>query len=292
MKIRDMLDSGKRSISFEFFPPKSDQGVEALFSTIHRLKAYQPAFVSVTYGAGGSTRDRTLGVLARIRACTDLEPMAHVTCVAQTREEVHGILVRLRESGIENVLALRGDPPRGQEKFVAAPGGFAHASELVSHIRECFPFGVAGACFPEGHPDSVDLATDIAHLKEKVDARVDFLITQLFFDNQDFFGFMDRARGAGIDVPVIAGILPILSAGQVRRFTALCGAKIPPQLDHLLEKHGADDDAVRELGVEYATRQVEELWRSGVDGVHFYTLNRSYSVSKVLSALKTCIPSG
>ncbi len=285
MKIRDILATGKRTISFEFFAPKTDQGVESLFRTIDCLKEHRPDFVSVTYGAGGSTRHQTLDLVSRIRAETGLETMAHVTCVAQSRADVHDVLARLDEIGIENVLALRGDPPRGQEKFVPEDGGFRLASEVIAHIHENFGFGVGAACFPEVHPDSPDAASDIAHLKEKVDAGVDYLITQLFFDNRDFFDFMDRARGAGIKVPVLAGILPILGTAQIRRFAAMCGASIPPELDQRLEKYIDDDDSARELGIEYAARQMDELWRAGVEGIHFYTINRSYSVSRVLDAV-------
>ena len=285
MKIRDVLSAGRRSISFEFFPPKTEQGVESLFETIERLKVHQPNYVSVTYGAGGSTRDRTVDVVARIKNQTDLEPMCHVTCVAQTRENVHDVLVQLDEAGIENVLGLRGDPPRNVENGVPVENGFRYAADLISYVRENFDFGVSGACFPEGHPDSPDLETDVAYLKQKVDAGADFLVTQLFFDNKDFFDLMERVDQAGIRVPVMAGILPVLSAPQIRRFTAFCGARIPAKLDGLLERYADDDDAVREIGVEYATAQVEELWHSGVAGIHFYTLNRSYSISKIMDSL-------
>ena len=285
MKIRDILAAGKRTISFEFFAPKTDQGVESLFSAIQRLKEHRPDFVSVTYGAGGSTRHQTVDLVSRIASETELETMAHVTTVGQTRADVHGVLAQLDELGVENVLALRGDPPRGQEKFVPEDGGFQFASEVITHIHQNFDFGVGAACFPEVHPNSPDAASDIAHLKAKVDAGVDYLITQLFFDNRDFFDFMDRARGAGIKVPVLAGILPILGTAQIRRFAAMCGASIPPELDRRLEKYIDDDDGARELGIEYAARQVDELWRAGVEGVHFYTINRSYSVSRVLSMM-------
>ena len=285
MKISDILDSGRRPVSFEFFPPKTDDGVESLFKTIEKLKVYQPSYVSVTYGAGGSTRDRTVDLVTRIKQETGLEVMSHLTCVAQTKEDVHNVLLRLDEAGIDNVLALRGDPPRGEEKFTPAEGGFRYSSELVTYIHDNFDFGIAGACFPEGHLDSVDLETDIAYLKLKVEAGADFLITQLFFDNDDFHQFMDRAIRAGIEVPILAGILPIVSTPQIRRFVALCGAKIPPELDAQLERYLDDDDAVREIGIEHATRQIEELWRNGVAGIHLYTLNKSYSVSKILSSL-------
>ena len=285
MKIRDMLKAGGRTISFEFFPPRTEQGEESLFRSIEQLKVFQPNYVSVTYGAGGSTRDKTLDIVARIKRETDLEVMAHLTCAGQTTEQVHSVVLQLKEMGIENVLALRGDPPKGQDRFVPQEGGFEYTSELITHIRENFACCIGGAGFPEGHLESPDLKTDTAYLKMKVDSGAEFIITQLFFDNADFFAFMDRVKRADISVPVIAGVLPILSTGQIRRFTALCGAKIPAELDAKLERFADDDDAVREIGVEQAAKQVEELWRAGVDGVHFYSLNKSYSVSRSLEAV-------
>ena len=285
MKIPDIFKSGKRSLSFEFFPPKTEDGIESLFRAIGRLKAYQPTHVSVTYGAGGSTRDTTVGIVTRIKQDTGLEPMCHVTCVDQTRDQVHDVLVRLEQSGIENILGLRGDPPRGETKFVPEEGGFEYAADLIAYTSETFPFGIGGACFPEGHVDSPDLETDIIHLKKKVEAGADFLVTQLFFDNSDFFGLQERMERAGINVPIVAGILPILSTPQIRRFTSYSGAKIPPSLDAELQKYVDDDDGARELGVDYATRQIEELWRNGVAGIHLYSLNRSYSASKILDSL-------
>ena len=284
MKIRQILYSGKRSISFEFFPPKTDDGVTSLFKTIHELKVHQPDYVSVTYGAGGSTRARTMELVCRIKEETGLETMSHVTCVAQTKEDVHGILARLEEAGIDNILALGGDPPRGDPQ-VEVDGGFRHAYQLMTHIRKNFDFGVAGSSFPEGHPDSKDLDTDMDYHKKKVESGADFLITQLFFDNRDFFDFMDRVAKAGIDVPILPGILPILSTPQIRRFAALCRAKIPPALDDKLERYAEDDDTVREIGIEHSTTQIEDLWRNGVPGIHLYTLNKSYSTSKILDNL-------
>ena len=284
MKIREILQQ-KRTVSCEFFPPREEDGIPAVFRAIDRVSVYNPDFISVTYGAGGSTRDFTERITMQVKQETDLEVMAHLTCVAQTREEVHGVLERLDEAGVENVIALRGDPPRGQENFVPADGGFSHATELIDHIRANFDFGLAAACYPEGHTESPDLDSDIGFAREKVDRGADFLITQLFYDNRYFFEFMERAQGAGIGVPVIPGVLPILNTAQIRRFTSLCGATIPPELDGKLEQYAEDDNAVRELGVEYASRQVEELWENGVPGVHFYVLNRSYSVSRILANL-------
>lgn len=284
MKIKDILRE-KRTVSCEFFPPREEDGIPAVFRAIDRVGAFNPDFISVTYGAGGSTRDFTERITMQVKGETDLEVMAHLTCVAQTSQEVHGVLERLDEAGVENVIALRGDPPRGQENFVPVEGGFNHATELIEHIREHFGFGLAAACYPEGHTESPDLDTDIHYAREKVERGADFLISQLFYDNRYFFDFMERAERAGIQVPVIPGVLPILNTAQIRRFTSLCGATIPPELDQKLEQYAEDDDAVRALGVEYASRQVQELWDEGVPGVHFYVLNRSYSVSRILSNL-------
>jgi methylenetetrahydrofolate reductase (NADPH) len=284
LKIKDILQN-TRTISFEFFPPKTTDGLPEVFQAIGRLKPFRPDFVSVTYGAGGSTRAFTEEITMRVKEEAEVEVMAHLTCVGQTKGEVHGVLQRLESAGIDNVIALRGDPPRGQEGFVPTEGGFKHATELIEHIRRGFRFGVAAACYPEGHVESPDPATDLEHTKLKVSKGAEFLITQLFYDNGYFFDFMDRARRAGINVPIIPGVLPILSTRQIRRFTALCGARIPPALDRQLDKFADDDDAVRDLGVEYATEQVKELWDNGVAGVHFYVLNRTYSVSKILTNL-------
>jgi methylenetetrahydrofolate reductase (NADPH) len=284
LKIKDILKK-KKTISCEFFPPREAEGIPNVLRTIDRVKVFRPDFVSVTYGAGGSTRVFTEEITMQVKQETDLEVMAHLTCVGQTKEEIHQVLERLDRAGIENVIALRGDPPRGQTNFVPVPGGFQHATDLIQHIRQNFRFGVAAACYPEGHIESPDRHTDIKFARLKVDKGADFLITQLFYDNDYFFKFMELAQRAGISVPIIPGVLPILSAPQIRRFTALCGASIPPELDRQLDRNGEDDNAVRELGIEYATRQVRELWDSGVPGIHFYVLNRRYSVSKILRNL-------
>ncbi len=284
MKIRDMLRE-ERTISFEFFPPRTADGVPGVLETVDELTAYCPDFISVTYGAGGSTRQFTEQITVQAKRSAGVEVMAHLTCVSQTVDELDGVLQRLESAGIENVIALRGDPPRGASQFVATDRGFRHASDLVSHIRANYDFGIAAACYPEGHTEAESLERDLEYAKLKVDNGADFLITQLFYDNNDYFDFADRAGAVGIGVPVVPGVLPVLSASQIRRFTALCGSRIPPKLDAELERLADDDDAVRELGVEYATRQVEELWAAGVPGVHFYVLNRSYSVSKILDRL-------
>ncbi len=289
MKIRDILQK-KRTVSCEFFPPREEAGIPAVFRAIDRIGAFNPDFISVTYGAGGSTRAFTERITTQVKQDTDLEVMAHLTCVAQTKAEVHDVLERLEEAGVENVIALRGDPPRGQENFVPAAGGFGHATELIEHIRANFDFGLAAACYPEGHTESPNLDSDLHYAREKVERGADLLITQLFYDNRYFFDFIERAERAGINVPIIPGVLPILNTAQIRRFTSLCGATIPPELDRKLEQLDGDDTAVRELGIEHATRQVRELWDQGAPGVHFYVLNRSYSVSRILSDLNLSGP--
>ena len=284
LKIREMLYKGP-TISFEFFPPRNADGIPNVLDTVTELTAYCPDFISVTYGAGGSTRQFTEEITVSAKKSAGVEVMAHLTCAGQTVEELDDVLQRLEGAGIDNVIALRGDPPRGEQEFTVTEGGFSHASELVTHIKANYEFGIAAACYPEGHTEAHSLERDLEYAKLKVDNGADFLITQLFFDNNDYFAFTDRAAAAGVNVPVIPGVLPVLSGSQIRRFTALCGSKIPPRLDAELDRLGDDDEAVRELGIEYAARQVEELWEAGVPGVHFYVLNRSYSVSKILDFL-------
>lgn len=256
-----------------------------MLETLDELKVYRPDYVSVTYGAGGSTRAFTEEITFEAKRKTGVEVMAHLTCVGQTKEEIHGVLERLNAEGVENIIALRGDPPRGATEFVPVEGGFQHATDLLEHVKANFDFGVAAACYPEGHTESVDLVTDMKFVKQKVDNGADFLITQLFYDNRHYFDFVERARAAGIEVPIIPGVLPVLNSGQVRRFTALSGSEIPPELDKLLDRYADNESGARDMGVEYASAQVRELWDAGVPGVHFYVLNRSYSVSRILDNL-------
>jgi methylenetetrahydrofolate reductase (NADPH) len=290
MRIADALRSGQRTISFEFFPPKDDIGFWDLYHTIERLKPIGPSFVSVTYGAGGSTRRKTVELVKRIKHDIGLESMAHLTCVGATKEEIQAVLDDLCGAGMENVLALRGDPPRGESAFVPTPGGFRYANELVEFIRSRYPFCVGAACYPEVHPEAPDAETDLANLKRKVDAGADFLISQLFFDNRDFFAFRDRAAAAGIRVPILAGIMPIVSAGGIKRMTQMCGAKIPPDLLARIEAVEPDGDAVRQIGVEHSARQCEDLVRQGVAGIHFYTLNRSTATRAIFERLRNARP--
>ncbi len=286
MKITEKLLSGTPSFSFEFFPPKDEDGMHTLYETIKELQPYKPTYVSVTYGAGGSTRRLTVDLVKRIKTETGIESMAHLTCAGASREEVRAVLNELQASGMENVLALRGDPPRGQTVFEPTDGGFRHASELTTFIRANYPFCIASACYPEKHPEASSVEEDLARLKEKVDAGVDFLITQLFFDNEHYFRFVERARQAGIRVPILAGIMPITNLSQVKRFTAMCGATIPAALLDALDGASADADRVREIGIAHATRQCRELLARGASGIHFYTLNRSLATRRVLEALR------
>jgi methylenetetrahydrofolate reductase (NADPH) len=286
MRIIDILNSGKRSVSFEFFPPKDDQGFADLFATIEALKPLDPTYVSVTYGAGGSTRRKTVDLVKRIKHEIGIEAMAHLTCVGATQDEIREVLKDLQEGGIENVLPLRGDPPKGQDTFVKTAGGFGYASELIQFVRASYPFCLGAACYPEMHPESPDADTDLAHLKRKVDAGADFLITQLFFDNDDFFRVRDRAVAAGIDVPLLAGIMPILSVNQIKRFTKMCGASIPGNLLANIEGVEDDAEAVRQLGMYHAARQCEQLLSEGVAGLHFYTLNRSTATRAVFQQIR------
>jgi methylenetetrahydrofolate reductase (NADPH) len=297
VKISDLLrfarERGEPLFSFEFFPPKTDEGVRALFETVEALRPLGPAYVSVTYGAGGSTRQRTVDLVKRLKRESEVEAMAHVTCVGASREEIAAVLDEIADAGVQNVLALRGDPPRGQDAFVPHPEGFRYASELVQFIRsrpDRWRFCVGAACYPEGHVETRDLGQDLRNLRVKVDAGVDFLVTQLFFDDARYFGFVDRARAAGIALPILPGIMPFTNVEQVERFTAMCGASIPPTLRAAMEVRREDPDSARELGVAYASLQCADLLRRGAPGIHFYTLNRSPSTRAILAALRAGEP--
>jgi methylenetetrahydrofolate reductase (NADPH) len=287
MRIDEIIAAGREPVfSFEFFPPKTDDGERNLFDALEALRPLEPSFVSVTWGAGGSTREKTIGIVSRIRETHGLEAMAHFTCVGATTEDLHAALRQMRDAGIDNVLTLRGDPPRGEERFVATEGGLSYASELTKLAAERYDFCLVGACYPEVHPEAPDLESDLAHLREKVDAGVRVLITQLFFDNAAYFRFVEAARAAGIEVPIVPGIMPITNADQIKRFTSLCGATIPAPLLEALEQRREEPESVAELGVAYATLQCAELLACGAPGIHFYTLNRSPATRAILSALR------
>jgi len=287
MKIRNRLNPSNPCFSFEFFPPKTDEGVANLLRTLDELAPLEPGFVSVTYGAGGSTRDRTVELVTRIKAQTGIEAMAHLTCVGHTRDELRELLQRLAAARVENVLVLRGDPPLGEKSFVPTQGGFAYAAELVRFIREeDFTFCMGGACYPEGHVETASRDDDLRHLKAKVDEGLDFVVTQLFFDNAFYFDFVERARRAGINVPIVPGIMPITNYEQVQRFTRMCGATVPMRLALQLERVKDQPDALVQLGVAHATVQCMELLSRGVPGIHFYTLNKSPATRMIVSALR------
>ena len=291
MRIDDILSAADEPVfSFEFFPPKTPQGEENLYAAIAQLEALKPAYVSVTYGAGGSTRGKTLEIVQRIRDDFGLEAMAHFTCVNATVEDLRETLDEMQRRGFDNVLALRGDPPAGEEVWTRTDGGLEYSSELVDLIRSGYDFAIAAAAFPETHIHATSPQDDLRHLKAKVDLGAGFLVTQLFFDNAYYFDFVDRARAIGIDVPIIPGILPITNIAQLQRITSLCGATIPPGLRAELDARSDDGEAVAEFGVAHATLQCAELLAGGAPGIHFYTLNRSPATRAILSALKLARP--
>ncbi len=291
MRIDEVLESADGpSFSFEFFPPKTEEGERNLRDTLSDLRELEPNFVSVTYGAGGSTRERTVELTKWIKQELGMEAMSHLTCVGASVQELTRVLDEIADAGIENVLALRGDPPRGQTEWTPHPEGLHYSTELVNLIRSRYPFAVGAACFPEIHPQAPDMAHDLRFLKEKVDAGASFLITQLFFDNELYFNFVDEARAIGIDVPILPGVMPITDVKQIKTITGLCGATIPAALLRSLEGRAQDRDAVLELGVSYATLQCAELLARGAPGIHFCTLNRSPATRAILTALKLLKP--
>jgi methylenetetrahydrofolate reductase (NADPH) len=283
MFIRDCFQSGRPVFSFEFFPPKTEEGLKNLYGTIEELAPLQPSFVSVTYGAGGTTRDLTVDLTSRIKREIGLEAMAHLTCVGHSADEIAAVVDRLRDGGIENILALRGDPPKGATEFVRPENGFGYAQELTRFLRSRYQDSLClgGACYPEKHVEAASAEEDLAHLKGKSEAGVDFLVTQLFFDPADYFRFVERARAAGIMQPIVPGIMPVTNVTQLERFTSMCGAGIPTALRDRLARIRDDEQGVIQAGIEWATEQCRALLDAGAPGVHFYTLNRSLSTRMV-----------
>lgn len=288
MRIADAFGPGRPPvISFEFFPPRTPEAEARLYDTVAKLAPLRPTFVSVTYGAGGATRRLTRDIVTRIKNEIGIEAMAHLTCLGHTADELAEILDALTAAGIENVLALRGDPPRGQTTFTPTPGGFAHGAELTAFIDGRWDVCIVGAAYPETHQEAPDAETDLRRLREKVDKGARVLITQLFFEAPIYFAFVERARAAGIEVPIVPGIMPITNVSQIERFTSMCGATIPASLRDLLAGVRDDDDAVTAIGIEWARDQCRALLEGGAPGLHFYTLNRHHSAQEILGLLRS-----
>ena len=295
MHITDIINKGRPTFSFEFFPPKSERASESLFETIKDLESLAPSYVSITYGAGGTTRERTHDLVEKILEKTNLIPIPHLTCVQHTEEEISNILKRYSDKGISNILALRGDNPKGDAQYDRSKDSFCFARDLVEFIRnfdnstldkksKSFGIGVAG--FPEGHPETPNRFKEMDYLKAKVDSGADYICTQLFFDNHDFFDFRDRCELAGINIPIIAGIMPVTSISGMQRMADLAaGSRFPAKLLKSIDRCNLDSDAVERVGIQYATEQCSDLLNNGVDGIHFYTLNKSKSTRGVFEAL-------
>ena len=295
MHIADILQDQRPTLSFEFFPPKSAEAFEALYLAIGELESFKPSFVSVTYGAGGSTRELTHDLVVRIKTTTSLDAVPHLTCVCHSEADIAGILERYAKAGVSNILALGGDPPKNLTNYDRAKDAFQHAADLVSFIKKFndsgahadkrgFGIGVAG--FPEGHPTTPNRVLEMDYLKAKVDAGADYICTQLFFDNHDFLDFRERCHLAGINIPIIAGIMPITSASGMRRMAELAaGARYPAKLLRAIQRCGGDEAAVQKVGIHYATEQCHDLLDHGVDGIHFYTLNKSHATREIYSSL-------
>ncbi len=290
MRIDRILDERRPVFSFEFFPPKTDEGQRTLEQTLAVLKDDRPDYVSVTYGAGGSTRERTVEITKWIKQDLGIEAMAHLSCVGEPKERLSELLQELDAAGIDNVLALRGDPPRGETEWKPHPGGLHYSVELIEMIGAGFDFSIGAACFPEIHPEAPSLEEDLKYAKRKVEAGASFLITQLFFDNELYFDFVEEARGRGVTAPIVPGIMPITNYKQIKTITAMCGASIPPELSRELDERADDPEAVAELGVAYATLQCSDLLARGAPGIHFYTLNKSPATRAILAALRAAHP--
>jgi methylenetetrahydrofolate reductase (NADPH) len=286
MRIDHILEDRRPVFSFEFFPPKDDEGLERLRTALAELKDDDPAYASVTYGAGGTTRERTVEVTKSIKQEFKIEAMAHLSLVGEAVDGLRAILDEIQAAGIENVLALRGDPPRGETEWVPHPEGLHYSIELIELIKRDYDFCVGAACFPEVHPEAASPEEDLHYLKRKVDAGADFLITQLFFDNQHYFDFVEKARKAAIDVPIIPGIFPVTNFAQIKRITEMCGALFPEGFERELAEREQDPDAVADLGVAFATLQCADLLARGAPGIHFYTLNKSPATRAILAALR------
>jgi methylenetetrahydrofolate reductase (NADPH) len=292
MKIKEIYKNPETVISFEIFPPKSkdpseiNKKIEELFEELHCLSVYNPAFISVTYGAGGSTRETTFDLVIKIQEVLKIQPMPHFTCVGSTRENIFEYIKKIEETGIENILALRGDPPKGEEKFQKPKDGFGFANELVCFIREHTKLGISVAGYPECHQECYSIDKDIDNLKRKIDCGADAVITQLFYDNEYFFNFVEKARLKGINVPIIPGILPVTGYNQIEKIVSMSNCKLPDEFKKQLEDNKDNAESIKQIGIEFAVSQCRELLHKGAPGIHFYTLNKSQAVISVLEELK------
>jgi methylenetetrahydrofolate reductase (NADPH) len=285
MQIKEMHRRKKFTLSFEVFPPKREGNLESLYVAINELRELKPDFISVTYGAGGSTREKTIEISSRVKNEFNMEVLAHLTCVQSTKDDIARILDSLKDENVENILALRGDPPEGTEKFLSTKGGFGYANELVEFIKKRHDFSIGVAGYPEGHIEAPNLHTDMFNLKRKVDAGADFIITQLFFNNDAFYRFRDRAMELKINIPIIPGVFPVLNYNQIKRIVSLSGVSIPSGLGDKIEKNRDKPEEVEKYGIEYATIQVEYLLKNEISGLHLYCMNRSEPVKRILGDL-------
>lgn len=276
-------------ISFELFPPRTETAAAELEARLPQLVALRPAFITVTYGALGSTRERTLDIATRVKKQFGMETAHHLTCVGSTPEDIDRLLERIRDTGIENIVALRGDPPRGETHFVPPPGGYSYACQLVEHIRRFGGFGIAVAGYPEKHLEAPDMESDLRHLKRKVEAGADAVITQLFYENTFYFRFVQECREMDLQVPIVPGLLPILNTEQIKRIISLCGSSIPARLAHRLEEAGPDLDRVRAVGIQHTVEQAQELLERGAPGIHFYVLNQSFHIAEIMSRIRPAL---
>jgi methylenetetrahydrofolate reductase (NADPH) len=285
MKLAEMYQQPGLTLSFEIFPPKPETPIQTVFDTIEQLRDLRPSFISVTYGAGGSQKGRTVEIASKIKGDFELEAMAHLTCVGHNQTDVNSLLTQLRAAGVENILALRGDPPQGQPDFDFSRGEFRYAVDLIRHIRRQHDFGIAAAAYPEGHRACSRISQDWQNLRVKVDAGVDVLITQLFYDNRVFYQFLETVRAMGIKCPIVPGIMPVCNAKQIKRILSLCGASMPADLLLLVEKYNDNPDDMRKAGVEYAIRQIQDLIANGVDGIHLEPMNKPDLAREVLAGI-------
>lgn len=287
MQIKNLFDTDKTLLSFEIFPPKKSYSIETVFNTIDELKDLEPDFISVTYGAGGTSKDRTVEIASKIKNEYGIETLAHLTCISSTKEEIKGMLKSLEGNRIENILALRGDIPENPDFEFPKPLQYQYAKDLVTYIKETGRYSIGAACYPEGHLECSDKVQDIKYLKEKVEKGVDFLITQLFFDNELFYRFMEKLDLAGINIPVSAGIMPVLNSKQILRIQKLSGCSLPPKFKRILEKYEHNPQALKEAGEAYALEQIIDLMAWGIDGIHLYTMNKSETARKIAQNIKT-----